>query len=200
MAAFEQKRASMALDEGFPSFFDFSNVSARQAGKDAKLVEIRSHKSRQRKKEVAVSGDRSGLEERIPAGGHHHGINDQGGSMPAITQSLRHRANDGGGIKHSSLHRRDGKGLKAHADLLGNHLRADGLDGRNPPRNLSHDASNSRLGIGTECGDGFEIGLNAGSAGIIRSGDRENDGGSFCQPGEACFHVRESIVLFASHS
>ena len=164
---------------------DLGEVAAGHAREDAKFVEIRSDERGERKKQMPIGSDGGRLKKRIAAGGHHHGINDERNAAFGFSQNLGHSADDGSRVKHPGFHGGDGECLKAHSDLFGDDFGANGLDRRNTTGHLGHHTSHSRLCIGTEGGNRFEISLNARAAGIVRTGDREDDGRCSTQPGEA---------------
>ena len=185
MPALKKKGAAVALDQGRTGLLDLVQIAAGHAREDPKFVKIRSDERGERKKQTPVGSDGGGLQKRIAAGGHHHGINDERNAAFGFSQNLGHSADDGGRIKHPGFHSGDGKRLEAHSDLFGDDFGANGLDRRNTTGHLGHHTSHRRLRIGTEGGNCFEIGLNARTAGIVRTGDRENDGRCSTQLGEA---------------
>ena len=185
MPALQKKRAAVALDQGRTGLLDLGEVAAGHAREDAKFVEIRSDERGERKKQTPIGSDGGRLQKRIAAGGHHHGINDERNAAFGFSQNLGHSADDGSREKHPGFHGGDGKCLEAHSDLFGDDFGTNGLDRRNTTGHLGHHTSHSRLRIGTEGGNRFEISLNPCAAGIVRTGDREDDGRCSTQPGEA---------------
>ena len=185
MTTLQEKGASVVLNQRRTGLLDLGEVAAGHAREDAKFVEIRSDERGERKKQTPVGSDRGRLQKRIAAGGHHDGINHERNAAFGFSQNLGHGADDGGRVKHPSFHGGDGKRLEAHSDLFGDDFRANGLDRRNTTGHLGHHTSHRRLRIGTEGGNRFEIGLNARTAGIVRTGDREDDGRCSTQPWEA---------------
>ena len=185
MPTLQEKGAAVALNQCRTGLLDFGEVATGHAREDAKFVEIRSDERGERKKQTPIGSDRGRLQKRIAAGSHHHGIDHEWNAAFGFSQNLGHSADDRGRVEHPGFHGGDGECLEAHSDLFGDDFRANGLDRRNTTGHLGHHASHRRLRIGTEGGNRFEISLNARAAGIVRTGDREDDGRCSTQPGEA---------------
>ena len=164
---------------------DLGQVAAGHGREDAKFVEIRSNERGERKKQTPIGSDGGWLQKGIATGGHHHGINHEWNAAFGFSQNLGHSTDDRSRVKHPGFHCGDGKCLEAHSDLFGDDLRTNGLDRRNTTGHLGYYTSHCRLRIGTEGGNRFEIGLNARTAGIVRTGDRKDDGRCSTQLGEA---------------
>ena len=93
----------------------------------------------------------------------------------------RERLGDGlddrGGDEHAGLDRIGADVVEDDADLVADGLGRNGVEGVDAGRVLHGDGGDRRHGVGAERGRGLDVGLDAGAAARIRTGDDEDAGG-----------------------
>ena len=139
------------------------------------FVEIRRDYHRERQELPADRRECLRPQEDGPAGCNHHRIDD-GRDAPVGPQEFRHGGNNLGGVQHAGLERADPE-IPVHLPHLLDHERCrHGLDRGDSAGILGGQAGEGRRTEHAMGGESQQVGLDAGPASAVGSGDGEDDG------------------------
>ena len=157
-----------------------ASISARVAGAgrpsrapaSGRLGVIRSASGRSRVRRRATA---SGSQQAVAALGDHHRVEDDVGRPPR-GETLGHGRDDLDAAEHPELDRIDPQVAEHGVHLLPHECGIDGVDRLHPQRVLGGQRGDDRGAVDAECGEGLEIGLDAGAATAVGAGDGQRDG------------------------
>ena len=173
MATFEQARSCPGLNERTRRFTHRVQRVDREADQSLCFQDVRSDETCERQQVCAKRPDSIFFEQPRPALRHHDGIDDQRLELEAAN-SLRHHLDDLGGCQHACF----GRGWTAIAnhrvDLGRDKLRRHYMDAHHPARILRGQRGDRTHPVYPKHGEGFEIGLDAGSTARVGTGNRQS--------------------------
>lgn len=82
-----------------------------------------------------------------------------------------------GGEQHAGFYSRNGEGFQQERGLIDDHIDGHGVNGADDVRCFRDHTGDSGESVDGEVLESFEVGLQAGSARAVGSGDGEGDGG-----------------------
>ncbi len=174
MSALDQRRAGAEFEEPASRALHLVGVHDLEAGENAGLIEIRGDEAGKRKQPLPHDGFGGRIEQAITRGGHHDGIADIG-APAAIPDGIGDLLDQRDRGEHARLHcgRREvlGEGIELRSD----HCVRDGVHGADAASILRGQRHDHRRAEDAELLERLEIGLDAGTAPRVRSGNGERD-------------------------
>jgi hypothetical protein len=149
--------------------------STQQGGR---LRQIRRQYGGQRQQFLAQTLHRRVGQQRGATLGHHHRVDHQHRRAPA-TQAVGDRSHHVGAAEHAELDGIDADVGEHGVDLRRHERRRQRFDGADAAGVLRRQAAQGRHAVNAQRGKGLQVGLDAGAAGRIGTGDAQDvgDGG-----------------------